>query len=212
VTDPTVLDRASYERVVRWAARHYPSLWRNDEAAVRSAVGLALATRQRTEWVLNDEVKYRGRECRWDGKVTLEYDDGRSMAGGSTSAPGVEWSDPTGETAAGRVDAANALASVHPDYRQVMWMWAEGGTPSQVADALGLPVATVENIVYGRVDRARRAKTAAQARHGYVREMWERGTAEGRSLRRIAADAGVSVTHLRHLVARWTAELEPVAA
>lgn len=197
-------------RVVAWAARRYPALWRDDPDEVRSAVGWALASGQRTEWVLNGEVRRRspiGRGRARGGRPvdTVEF-DGRVAAGVGEphSVQGVahllEWVDPTGEQASARVDAATMLAGVHAGYRQVLWAYASGATPGEIADTLGQPVHWVENVVYGRVrlDRVD-ARTASEERRAALLEAAESGLAAGRSFRAVAREQACSATFLARL-------------
>lgn len=215
-----------YERAVTVAAREYPQMWREDPAEVRSAVGWALATGRRPEWVLNSlyqEQRPVGRSRPGPKKgrvrsyvagtrpVTVSW-DGRSVEDGvpEHTVQGLghtlEWADPTGETAARRVDAARVLGSVHPDYRQALWASACGGTPAEIAEATGRPLSWVKNVVYRSQkgpDLFRRS--AADQRRAELLEAAAAGLRDGRSLRSVAGEVFCSPAVLAKL---WRAHCD----
>lgn len=197
-----------YENAVRWASKRYPQLWRDDPDEVRSCVGWALATGQRTEWVLSKELRRRGPVGRtaqrrhgtaptlveWDGRVPSGVGDLGSVAG---TGHLVEWSDPTGEEAASRADAAAVLDAAHPEFRGVLWAWACGSTLAEIAEATGRPVHWVENVVYGRVSLT--GRRAAEERREVLLDAVASGLARGRSLRSVAREQCCSDSYLSRL-------------
>lgn len=196
-------------------------MWREDPDEVRSCVGYAIATGQRTEWVLSKELRRRkpvgrGRArqhgsapelAEWDGRVA----DGVGAVGSTAGVRHlVEWADPTGETASTRVDASAVLEAAEPVRAQVLWAWASGATLAEIASATGRPVHWVENVLFPRAGRPSVVavvgrRSAAEARRAALLEAVVSGVARGRSVRAVAREQCCSDSHLGRLWREHTA-------